>query len=81
MAVAALPRCRDPDDQKFLELARDGAADFLVTKDKALLKLRRISRDPGGFRIVTPAALTTWLLEVADEGHGKSAATDTQVSR
>jgi len=45
-----LPRCRDPDDQKFLELARDCAADFLLTRDRALLELAR--RAP--FRIVTP---------------------------
>ena len=36
-----LPQCRDPDDQKFLELARAAKADLLVTKDKALLALAR----------------------------------------
>jgi len=36
-ATAVLPRCGDPDDQKFLELASVGAADFLVTHDRALL--------------------------------------------
>ncbi|MEW6163710.1 MAG: putative toxin-antitoxin system toxin component, PIN family [Pseudomonadota bacterium] len=50
----ALPRCRDRDDQKFLELARDGEADWLVTADKALLKLRRGRRLDGLFRILTP---------------------------
>lgn len=52
---APLPRCRDPDDQKFLELARACRADFLVTKDRLLLKLalRKIRRAP--FQIVTPA--------------------------
>jgi len=45
-----LPVCRDPDDQKFLELARDCAADLLLTRDRALLELAR--RTP--FRIVTP---------------------------
>jgi uncharacterized protein len=34
-----LPRCRDPDDQSFVELAVAGRADMLVTRDKALLKL------------------------------------------
>ncbi len=50
-----LPVCRDPDDQKFLELARACRADFLVTKDDLLLELarRKIRRAP--FRIVTPA--------------------------
>ena len=35
------PRCRDADDQPFIALAYHAAADALVTKDKALLKLRR----------------------------------------
>jgi uncharacterized protein len=49
-----LPKCRDKDDQKFLELARDGQADWLVSADKALLKLRRGRRLDGLFRIMTP---------------------------
>ena len=49
-----LPLCRDGDDQKFLELARDGRADYLVTNDKALLKLARRKRLIERFRIVTP---------------------------
>lgn len=52
----ALPRCTDRDDQKFLEAARDHAADWLVTADKALLRLGRHSRLKGMFRILTPAA-------------------------
>jgi putative PIN family toxin of toxin-antitoxin system len=41
-----LPRCSDRDDQKFLELAAASGAAWLVTKDKALLKLhRRLHRD------------------------------------
>ena len=54
---APLPQCADPDDQKFLELARDAAADYLVTKDKALLALARKKHRLPGFRIVGPAAL------------------------
>lgn len=46
-----LPRCRDPDDQKFLELAARTGADLLVSKDKALLRLRRRC---SGFRIAPP---------------------------
>lgn len=47
-----LPQCRDPDDQKFLALAYAARADFLVTKDQALLELaRRVAQ----FRIVAPA--------------------------
>ena len=36
-----LPRCRDADDQKFLDLAWAANAAHLVTKDKALLVLAR----------------------------------------
>ncbi len=35
----ALPQCRDPDDQKFIELAFSAQADMLVTGDKDLLVL------------------------------------------
>ena len=34
-----LPRCKDPDDQKFLELAWTSQAGVLLTKDKELLVL------------------------------------------
>jgi putative PIN family toxin of toxin-antitoxin system len=50
----ALPKCRDKDDQKFLELARDGRADWLVSADKLVLKLRRGGRLDDLFRIRTP---------------------------
>ena len=49
-----LPKCRDPDDQKFLELARDCDVDYLVTKDKALLVLARRKTRPPPCRIITP---------------------------
>jgi uncharacterized protein len=54
---SALPLCRDPDDQKFLELARDCRASHLVTKDKALLELARRKRKPLPFRIASPVDL------------------------
>lgn len=50
-----LPRCKDPDDQKFLELAFAGVADLLITKDKALLALARRRKALGRLAIVTPA--------------------------
>lgn len=53
----ALPTCRDPDDQKFLELARDGGAHFLVTCDKALLALARRRPMVEHFAIVHPERL------------------------
>ena len=56
--AGTLPTCRDPDDQAFLELARDCGADLLVSKDRDLLELRRakfgLAGSAAGFRIVTP---------------------------
>lgn len=53
-----LPVCRDPDDQKFLELALAAGADVLVTKDRALLDLTRRKKAQVGrtvpFRILHP---------------------------
>jgi predicted nucleic acid-binding protein len=52
-AKAGLPRCGDPDDQKFLEAALAANAQFLITKDRKLLALSRKVGVP--FRIVTPS--------------------------
>lgn len=49
-----LPECKDADDQKFLEVARDGQARWLVTSDKALLKLARRRKLAHLFDIITP---------------------------
>lgn len=46
------PRCRDPDDERFLALAWHSKADALVSRDKALLKLKRRVQ-PFGFGILT----------------------------
>lgn len=51
-----LPVCKDPDDQKFLELARDSGATTLITKDKALLKLAKRTIRAGLFSIIPPEA-------------------------
>ncbi|HTP62692.1 MAG TPA: putative toxin-antitoxin system toxin component, PIN family [Burkholderiales bacterium] len=55
---ARLPACRDPDDQKFLEAALAARADWLITKDRALLDLaRKRTRNmqrPAPFKIGTP---------------------------
>ncbi|MES2048386.1 MAG: putative toxin-antitoxin system toxin component, PIN family [Pseudomonadota bacterium] len=49
-----LPRCSDKDDQKFMEIASDAGVETLITKDKALLKLARKTRQAGYFSIATP---------------------------
>lgn len=46
-----LPRCSDPDDQMFLELAASISADFLISKDNAVLALKGHAL---GFKILTP---------------------------
>ena len=53
-----LPVCTDPDDQKFLELARDAGASTLITKDKALLKLARRLDKAGMFQVIVPEKWT-----------------------
>jgi predicted nucleic acid-binding protein len=51
-----LPRCADPDDQKFLELALAAGAQWLLSKDKAVLQLARRTAREGWFEILTPSA-------------------------
>ena len=52
--VPPLPRCKDRDDQKFLELACATHVAWLITKDRALLKLSRRTVRDFGFRVDTP---------------------------
>jgi putative PIN family toxin of toxin-antitoxin system len=59
---AWLPRCGDPDDQKFLQLALASGARWLISKDKELLKLDWRSRAAGLFPILLPQH---WLLGAA----------------
>jgi len=54
-----MPRCSDPDDQKFIELAAAVRAQGLVSKDRAVLKLRR--RCAPAFQVMTPAEAVRWL--------------------
>ena len=49
----SLPKCKDRDDQKFLEAALAADADYLVTKDEELLVLAKKKHLP--FRIAKPA--------------------------
>lgn len=56
-----LPKCRDRDDQKFLELARDASARILTSSDKALLKLARHKTLSARFCIIPPEQLITEL--------------------
>ena len=49
------PRCSDTDDQKFIDLAWHTPAAWLLSRDRAVLKLARAARTRG-LQIVTPAA-------------------------
>ena len=61
-AVSGVPKCRDPDDQKFLDLAA-GLQRPLVSKDRAVLRLKR---RPGRLPcIFTPAEASRWLAGLA----------------
>ena len=62
-----LPVCRDPDDQKFLELASECGAAFLVTRDRALLVLGRRQAQRLLFRVVTPEEFGETMLRTMRE--------------
>jgi putative PIN family toxin of toxin-antitoxin system len=51
--TSTIRACRDPKDNKFLELAVDGKADWIVTGDKDLLQLGTFQET----KIMTPAAV------------------------
>jgi len=69
-----LPKCKDRDDQKFLELAHAAQAHWLISKDRAVLKLaKRIARD-FGFQIAQPAPFAASLSEAP--GGSASASTN-----
>ena len=66
-----LPRCSDPDDQKFVALAVQARARWLVTRDRALLKLRRpLARH--GVAVLTPEDWNSALAagEIAQQAAG-----------
>lgn len=62
-----LPRCRDQDDQKFLEIAQSVQGSTLLTRDKMLLKLSRHKVIRNQFRIVSPDIFSRELLTVHHE--------------
>lgn len=53
--TGALPRCRDPDDQMFVEVAVACGAAALLSRDDALLRLSRRMRALG-VEVATPSA-------------------------
>lgn len=57
-----LPKCRDPDDQMFLELALAGRADMLISRDNLVLQLAKARNRPCPFAILPPEAAMQRLL-------------------
>jgi uncharacterized protein len=52
-----VPRCRDRDDQKFLDLAAAARADFLATRDARVLAMSRRMEKRFGVRVVMQQGL------------------------
>ena len=50
-----VPRCTDPDDQKFIDLGIHLSASALLSRDRAVLRCARCARALG-LTILTPAA-------------------------
>ncbi|HWH83931.1 MAG TPA: PIN domain-containing protein [Burkholderiaceae bacterium] len=51
--LAGWPRCRDRDDQKFIDLALAGPARWLFSRDRAVLRLAR-RLGAAGVEVTTP---------------------------
>lgn len=49
--TSSVRSCRDPDDDKVLELCQDGKAHWLVTGDKDLLSMQEFQ----GTKVISPA--------------------------
>jgi len=55
--LPGVPRCTDPDDQKFIDLALHLGASALLSRDRAVLRCARGARAQG-VAILTPSAWT-----------------------
>jgi uncharacterized protein len=54
--VSQVRACRDPNDDKFLDVALNGGARAIITGDQDLLALHSFH----GVQIVSPAVFLTW---------------------
>ena len=73
LEAEGVPRCADPDDQKFLALAAGAGAHWLLSRDRALLVLARRSLRRCGFAIVAPQAWPAPFGHPDVRGYGLSA--------
>lgn len=65
-------RCKDPDDQVFIDLALHGRAQWLLSKDAALLKLARRAQ-ACGVQILRPQAWGTAYQDARTDGAAHAA--------
>lgn len=63
----AAPRCRDRDDQKFIELALARRVRWLVSRDKMVLKLKGRLRALAGVEVLTAPGWNAALAVAADQ--------------
>jgi uncharacterized protein len=59
--LGQVPRCRDKDDQKFLELAAHVGAAAIVSKDNAVLGTHRRMRERFGCDVLRANQVAAWL--------------------
>ena len=75
-AAAPSLRCRDPDDQMFIDLAVAAGARWLFTRDRALLALRKAASGHG----VTVLRPADWRLQEAPPGPAGGASNSVQAA-
>ena len=61
--LGIVPRCRDRDDQKFLQLAAHACASALISKDNAVLGLKRSMKERFGCDVLGASHTSKWLSE------------------
>jgi putative PIN family toxin of toxin-antitoxin system len=59
--LGQIPRCRDRDDQKFLDLAAHAGADALISKDHAVLGTGRRMQERFACTVLGPSQVRSWL--------------------
>jgi len=68
-----LPQCRDPDDQKFVELAVRAQALAIVTRDKELLRMHHGMLHLAQLHVIEPSALAALLEAFSQRSQGRAA--------
>ena len=61
--LGIVPRCRDRDDQKFLQLATHAGAAALISKDNAVLGLKRSMKARFNCDVLGAGHTANWLAE------------------